>query len=160
MATPYSDSDLPDSVPGARPSMAWPQSFSPRRGSGAAVSAVGSGLSARTGVPSARILRIRAGFTRVLGCVTVLALTGALVFVAQNTGSSRASFPPLHDRSPVAVTLLVIAAAGWEFIVTLAAVRVVQARQIMRRHRLEKLATTGPTTSPDLPGSSLDEPRS
>ena len=158
MATPYSDSDLPDSVPGVRPSVAWSPSFLPRRGSGAAVSAVGSGLSAGTGVPSALIPRIWAGFTRVLAGVTVLALTGALVFVAQNTGSSHASFPPLHDRSPVAVTLLVIAAAGWEFILTLVAVRVVQAREIMRRHRLEKLATTWPATGPDIPGSSLDGP--
>jgi uncharacterized integral membrane protein len=122
------------------------------------VSAVGSGLSAGTGVPSARIPRIRAGFARVLVGVTVLAVAAVLVFVAQNTGSSHASFPPVHDRRPVMVTLLVIAAAGWEFTVTLVAVRVVQTRQIMRRHRLEKLATTWPAASPDIPGSSLGGP--
>jgi len=137
--------------------MAWPPSFLPRRGSGAAVSAVGSGLSGGAGVTPARIPRSKAGFTRVLAGVGVLALAAALVFVAQDVGSSRGSFPPLHDRSPVAVILLVIAAVGWEFILTLVAVRVVQARQIVRRHRLEKLATTLSATGPDIPGSSLDE---
>jgi len=105
------------------------------------VSAVGSGLSARTGVQSVRILLARAGFARVVVGVTALALTAALVFFAQSAGSARTWLPPLRDRSPVAVTLLVIATAGWEAILTLVVVRVVQARQIMRRHRLEKLAT-------------------
>jgi uncharacterized integral membrane protein len=157
MVTPYRDRELPDSVPGVRPSMVRPPSFPPHRGSGATVSAIGSGLSAR-GMPPVRIPRTRAGFTRVLAGVAVLAVTAALVFFAQNTGSSRAWFPPLHDRSPVAVTLMVIAAAGWECVLTLAAVRVVQARQIMRRHRLEKLATTLSATGPDIPGSSFDGP--
>jgi uncharacterized integral membrane protein len=127
------------------------------------VSAVGSRLSAGSGVPSApapaRILRNRAGFTRVLAGVTVLALTAALVFFAQSTGSSRTWNAPLHDRRPVTVALLVIAAVGWEFILTLVAVRVVQARQIMRRHRLEILATTQSATGPDIPGSSPGETR-
>jgi uncharacterized integral membrane protein len=108
-------------------------------------------------MPSTRIPRIRAGFIRVLAGVGVLALAAALVFFAQNTGSSHPSFPPVHDRRPVMVTLLVIAAACWDFTVTLVAVRVVQARQIMRRHRLEKLATTQPAPGPDIPGSSLGE---
>jgi len=122
------------------------------------MSAVGSGLSAAAGVSPARISRIRGSFTRVFAGVGVLALTAAVVFFAQSTGSSRALFPPLRDRSPVAVTLLVIAAVGWEFILTLAAVRVVQAHQIMRRHRLEKLATTLSATGPEISGSSLDGP--
>jgi uncharacterized integral membrane protein len=123
------------------------------------VSAVGSRLSAGSGVPSApaRILRGRAGFTRVLLGVTVLALTAALVFFAQSTGSSRTWNAPLHDRPPVTVALLVIAAVGWEFILTLVVVRVVQARQIMRRHRLEVLATAQSATGPDVLGSLLDE---
>lgn len=122
------------------------------------MSTVGSGFSAGVGAPSARSPRIRAGLTRVLAGVAVLAVTAALVFVAQNTGSSRASFPPLHDRHAVMITLLVIAAAGWEFILTLAAVRVVQTHRIMRRHLLEKLATTLSTTGPEIPGSSGDGP--
>jgi hypothetical protein len=160
MATPYSDSDLPDSVPGTRPSIAWPRSFPPRRGSEAAVSAVGSGLSAGVGVPSARILRSRVRFTRVLAVVGVLALAAALVLFAESTGLWRAWFPPPRDWHPVTATLLVIAAAGWEFVLTLAAVRVVQTRQIMRRHRLEKLATTLSAAGSDIPDSSLHEPRS
>ena len=123
------------------------------------MSAVGSGASAATGVPTARIPRTRAGFTGLLAGVAVLALAAVLVFAARSTGSSRAWFPPLHDRRPVTVALLVIAAAGWEFILTLVAVRVVQARQIMRRHRLEQLATTLSATEPEVRASSRDEPR-
>ena len=126
------------------------------------MSAVGSGLSAGSagsGVSTARITRIRAGLPLVSACVGVLALTAALVLTVSDADSSRAWLPPLHDRRPVTVVLLVVAAVGWEFILTLAAVRVVQARRIMRRHRLEKLATarsvTGPD-GPDVPGSSLD----
>lgn len=125
------------------------------------MSAVGSGSSGGTGVSPApaRIPRTRAGLPGVLVAVTVLAVTAALVLFAQSTGSSRAWYPPLQDRHPVAVALLVVAAAGWEFILTLAAVRVVQARQIMRRHRLEKLATTRSATGPDIKGSSPGETR-
>jgi uncharacterized integral membrane protein len=124
-------------------------------GSGASV---GSGASAATGVPTARIPRARVDFTWLLAGVVVLALAAALVLVARSTGLSRAWFPPSHDRRPVTVALLVIAAAGWEFILTLVAVRVVQARQIMRRHRLEQLATTLSATGPEVQGSSRDEP--
>jgi uncharacterized integral membrane protein len=122
------------------------------------VSAFGPGLSPGAGVTPTRIPRSRAGFIRVSAGVGVLALAAALVFVASNTGSSRAWSAPLHDRRPVTVILLVVAAVGWEFTVTLAAVRVVQLRQIMRRHRLEQLATTLSATGPDLPGFSLDKP--
>ena len=68
-----------------------------------------------------------------------------------------AGLAPLHDRSPVTVTLLAIAAAGWEFVLTLIAMRVVQARRIMRRHRLERLATTLPATGLVVQVSSLNE---
>ena len=122
------------------------------------MSAVGSGLSPGAGATPARIPRSGAGFIRVLAGVAVLALAATLVFVAQHTGSSRAWSPPLHDRRPVTVTLLVIAAVGWEFTVTLAALRLDQARQIIRRHRLERLATTRPTSGPEIPGSPGDGP--
>jgi uncharacterized integral membrane protein len=123
------------------------------------VSAVGSGAAAGTGVPTARIPRTRADFTWLLAGAVVLALAAALVFAARSTGFSRTWFPPLHDRRPVTVALLIIAAAGWEFILTLVAVRVVQARQIIRRHRLEQLATTLSATGPEVQVPSRDEPR-
>jgi hypothetical protein len=110
---------------------------------------------AGAGAAPIRIPRTRAGFTVVLAGAAGLALAVTVVFIALNTGSSLVSSPEPVDFRPVTIALLVIAAACWEFTLTFAAVRIVQACQIMRRHRLESLATSWTATSPHVPDSSL-----
>jgi hypothetical protein len=113
---------------------------------------------AGTGAAPTRIPRARAGSTVVLAGIAVLALAAAVVFIALDTGSSLVSSPAPVGLRSVTIALLVIAAACWEFTLTLAAMRMVQARQIMRRHRLENLATTWTATGPHASDSSLYAP--
>jgi hypothetical protein len=122
------------------------------------MSTADSGASARTGAAPSRIPRTGAGSTMVLAGIAALALAVTVVFIEFTTGSLMVSSPTSVERRPVVIALLVIAALCWEFTLTLTVVRIVQARQIMRRHRLENLATTWTATSPHPPDPSLHAP--
>jgi hypothetical protein len=111
----------------------------------------------RIGLSRSALTRI--GLTRVVAGTALLLLAGAVGFLARSAGSLRVLSPPPRDRGPVTVILLVVAAAAWEFILTLVAVRMVRARQIMRRHRLERLAMSRPAEDSDPPGLSAAEAR-
>jgi uncharacterized integral membrane protein len=79
----------------------------------------------------------RARSASVMVSIAALVLTGPVIFVAQNSGSTRVSFLALHDRAAVTAALLATAVAGWVFALVVSTARVLQWRRVERRLRSE-----------------------
>lgn len=71
----------------------------------------------------------RAGHISVMLGIAGIVFTGPVVFVAQNSGSSRVSFLVLHGRMPVTLALVAGAAIGWVPILVLGCARALRTPQ-------------------------------
>jgi uncharacterized integral membrane protein len=67
--------------------------------------------------------------------IAALVFAAPIVFVVQNSGSSRVSFLFLHERHSVTVALLVVAAGGWVLALALVAARILYVRRGARLSR-------------------------
>lgn len=73
---------------------------------------------------ASRAPRTRAGTTWLMAGIAALVFAAPIIFVVQNSGSSRVSFLFLHERRSVTLALLAVAAAGWVSILLLGAARI------------------------------------
>jgi uncharacterized integral membrane protein len=78
-------------------------------------------------------LRTRAGWAWVAVCAAALVAVALIVFIAQNTQRAEVSFLWLDSDAPVAVLVLIAAAAGAVITAAFGTIRILQLRRAVKR---------------------------